>query len=131
MSLCYCCSGISFEQCCDPIIKEDKAAETAEALMRSRYSAYAVAAVDYLLKTTHVSTRKSYTASSIKKWAVSSKWLKLEILSKEKGTFSDSNGNVEFKAYYLDAKNIPQIHHEYSSFVKENGQWFFVSGEVR
>jgi SEC-C motif-containing protein len=131
MSLCYCCSGISFEQCCSPVIKEDKAAESAEILMRSRYSAYALVAVDYLLKTTHVSTRKLYKASSIKSWALSSKWLKLEIISKEKGTVTDSSGKVEFKAYYLDAKNIPQIHHEYSSFVKEKGRWFFVGGEVR
>jgi SEC-C motif-containing protein len=131
MSLCYCCSGIPFEQCCRPFIKEDRAAETAEALMRSRYSAYVLAAVDYLLKTTHVSTRKSYNASSIKNWAVSSKWLKLEILSREEGMFSDNKGKVEFKAYYLDAKNIPQVHHEYSSFVKENGRWFFVGGKVR
>ena len=131
MDLCYCCSGVSLEQCCSPIIKEDKAAETAETLMRSRYSAYVLAAVDYLLKTTHRSTRKFYKASSIKDWAISSKWLKLEIISKEEGTLSDNTGKVEFKAYYLDAKNIPRIHHEYSSFVKENGRWFFVSGEVK
>jgi SEC-C motif-containing protein len=54
MGLCYCCSGISFEQCCEPVMKE-KSAETAEALMRSCYSAYALAAVDYLLETTHIS----------------------------------------------------------------------------
>jgi SEC-C motif-containing protein len=55
----------------------------------------------------------------------------LEIISKEKGTPAATSGKVEFKAYYLDAHHIPHIHHEYSSFIKESGRWFFVEWKVK
>ena len=131
MIQCYCCSGDAYAHCCEPFIKNQIAPETAEALMRSRYSAYVLADVDYILSTTHNSTRKSYSAASIRKWATASKWLKLEIVSEEKGTIADSIGYVEFKAYYLNEKNFPHIHQEYSHFLKENGRWYFVKGDVR
>jgi len=98
--------------------------------MRSRYSAYVLAKVDYLLSTTHHSTRKSYSASSIKKWATSCNWLKLEIISTEKGFLEDTTGIVEFKAYYLNEKKFPHIHQEKSNFTKENGRWYYVDGTV-
>jgi SEC-C motif-containing protein len=130
MILCYCCSGDAFAHCCQPFLENVIAPETAEELMRSRYSAYALAKVEYLLSTTHSSTRKSYSTSSIKKWATSNKWLKLEIVSTEKGTISDSTGIVEFKAYYLNANKFPHIHQERSTFLKENGRWYYLEGKV-
>lgn len=98
--------------------------------MRSRYSAYAVAAVEYLLKTTHSSTRKFHDRQAIEQWAKNSRWQKLEIISTSKGTRADREGTVEFKAYYLDAENRPQMHHEQSNFRRELGKWFFVDGKV-
>ena len=130
MILCYCCSGDSFTHCCEPYLENIIAPETAEALMRSRYSAYVLAKVDYLLSTTHHSTRKSYSASSIKKRATSCNWLKLEIISTEKGFLEDTTGIVEFKAYYLNEKKFPHIHQEKSNFTKENGRWYYVDGTV-
>jgi len=128
--LCYCCSGDAYAHCCEPFLENITHPETAEELMRSRYSAYVLAKVDYILNSTHSSTRKSYSASSIKKWATSSKWLKLEIMDTEDGTIHDTKGRVVFKAYYLNEKNFPQIHLEDSSFIKENGRWYFLKGEV-
>ena len=65
MKLCYCGSGHLFEDCCEPYIKRKSNPPTAEALMRSRYSAYCIANADYLVNTTHFSTRKLYPKSSI------------------------------------------------------------------
>ena len=127
---CYCCSDEKFEMCCQPFISGKAKPTTAEALMRSRYSAYATGAVEYLLRSTHPSTRKFYDAEAIENWANSSVWQKLEIVSKTAGEAQDKTGTVEFKAYFTDAQNEPQIHHELSNFRKELGKWFFVDGRI-
>ena len=127
---CHCGSGGEFENCCQPFIGETAKPKTAEELMRSRYSAYATCAVEYILRSTHPSVRKFHDVESIEKWAQSSVWQKLEIVSKTDGAAKDKKGAVEFKAYFLDAEKNPQIHHELSNFAKELGKWFFVDGKV-
>ncbi|HEY8562113.1 MAG TPA: YchJ family metal-binding protein [Pyrinomonadaceae bacterium] len=107
-----------------------KKPSTAEELMRSRYSAYAAAAVEYLFKTTHPSTRKFYEPEAIERWAKTSRWQKLEIVATDKGAFADKTGTVEFKAHYTDAEGISHVHHEKSNFRKELGKWFFVDGRI-
>lgn len=127
---CYCCSGKPFEDCCHTFISGQAKPATAEALMRSRYSAYATLAIPYLLETTHVSTRKYYNAQDMLQWAQTCTWQKLEIIGKKMGSASDTQGKVEFKAYYLDQQQLMQVHHEHSTFKKENGNWYFVDGKV-
>lgn len=127
---CYCSSEKEFADCCQPFIEGTAKPQTAEELMRSRYSAYACAAVEYIIRTTHPSVRKFHDAGAIENWARSSEWQKLEIVSKTGGEAKDKKGTVEFKAYFLDAEKDPQIHHELSNFQKELGKWFFVDGEV-
>ncbi len=90
--------------------------------MRSRFSAYATQNADYLLATTHISVRKNYSIIEILDWATSNSWQKLEIISFSKTT-------VEFKAYYLDAKNNANIHHEFSNFKFQDGFWFYFDGD--
>lgn len=119
---CYCGSHKTFQDCCEPIIKGNQKAATAEYLMRSRYSAYATHQADYLLETTHISERKYYSKSEILNWATSNEWLQLEIMNATENT-------VEFKAYFLDNKLEKQIHHEFSTFKLENGNWFYVDGQ--
>lgn len=121
MLKCYCGSEQNFENCCEPFIKGYKNPDTAELLMRSRYSAYASAAADYLVETTHSSTRKWHSRTSILDWSQSNKWIKLEVLNTTTTT-------VEFKAFYLDTELKMQVHHEYSTFKMENGKWFYVDG---
>ena len=75
MSSCYCGNSLSFQDCCEPYIKGIKKAPTCEALMRSRYSAYATTEADYLIATTHLSTRKLYKKSDILAWSKNNKWL--------------------------------------------------------
>lgn len=116
---CPCGSGMSFQRCCEPYIMGVRLPETAEQLMRSRYSAYATHAIDYLIQTTHPSTRKLFSRKEIEKWAKSNKWLKLEI---DKSTTT----TVEFKAYFIEGLGLPQIHHERSNFKFENGRWYYV-----
>jgi SEC-C motif-containing protein len=127
---CYCCSGREFEDCCEPFIAGTAKPSTALLLMRSRYTAYATGAVEYILRTTHPSVRKFHDAASIEQWAKSSLWQRLEIIATTGGNSSAKHGTVEFKAYFLDANRQPQIHHENSSFQKELGKWFFVDGKV-
>lgn len=125
---CFCSSGDTFEQCCKPIIDGTKPAPTAQALMRSRYSAYVIVASQYLIDSTHISQRTNYSKAEIEAWAKESHWQKLEIIDCKKGISDDSTGEVEFKAYYHDTKNTLQIHHEKSVFKKEDEDWFYVSG---
>ena len=127
ISKCFCGSGDTFEQCCKPIIDGTQSAPTAQALMRSRYSAYVIIASQYLIDSTYISQRANYSKTDIEAWAKESHWQKLEIIDCKKGLLNDSIGEVEFKAYYKDSKNILQIHHEKSVFKKESGDWFYVT----
>ncbi|MFA9195047.1 YchJ family metal-binding protein [Flavobacterium sp. FBOR7N2.3] len=119
---CYCNSQKLFKNCCEPYIKGIKNAPTAETLMRSRYSAYATHQADYLVATTHISQRNLHSKEDILLWATSNQWQKLEVLKSTPTT-------VEFKAYYLNQNKQQHIHHEFSSFVQEEGNWYYVDGD--
>ncbi len=121
-SSCYCGSAISFEKCCEPILVGNQKAVTAEVLMRSRYSAYATHNADYLVATTHSSTRATHSKNEILYWATSNQWQRLEIIRVTTNT-------VEFKAFYFNPNKELQVHHEHSRFVEENGEWMYVDGD--
>ena len=121
MSNCYCGNSIPFQDCCEPYIKGIANAPTAEKLMRSRYSAFATGAADYLVNTTHISKRRFHNKKDILAWSQANKWLKLEVLASTETT-------VTFKAYYLDENLKAQVHYEHSTFKFENGKWFYVDG---
>ncbi|WPR70649.1 YchJ family metal-binding protein [Flavobacterium sp. NG2] len=118
---CYCCSGKTFKNCCEAFLLGNKKAFSAETLMRSRYSAFATHNVDYLIETTHYSTRKNHHKEAILEWATTNQWLQLEVLKASETT-------VEFKAHYKDNLGQYQIHHEFSTFKKENDNWYYVDG---
>lgn len=118
---CYCGNQKTFDNCCEPYINGIQNAPIAETLMRSRYSAYCTQAGDYLVTTTHISTRKFHNKNDILEWSKSNQWLKLEVLNATENT-------VEFKAYFLDNKLKATVHHERSTFLKEGGSWFYVDG---
>lgn len=122
MSNCYCGNAALFQDCCEPFIKGVVNAPTAEKLMRSRYSAFATSAADYLVNTTHISKRRLHNKKDILAWSKANKWLKLEVLVATETT-------VTFKAYYLDENLKAQVHYEHSTFKLENGIWFYVDGE--
>ena len=119
---CPCGSALHLENCCSPYIYDGVVVPTAEKLMRSRFTAYCLQNADYLYNTTHVSQKKYTNKLDILAWAKLNTWQKLEIIS-----FSENT--VEFKAYYLDEDNKPQIHHEKSTFINFQDAWFYVDGK--
>ncbi len=122
--MCPCNSGRSYPSCCEPLIAGNKIATTAEAVMRSRYTANVVKDVEYLLKTWHSSTKPKNLFS-----ATIPEIYGLQIVRTEAGSEADNHGVVEFKARSILQKKI-WILHEISRFVKEKNQWFYVDGDV-
>ena len=123
---CPCQSNQPFEQCCQPIILGHKKALTAEQLMRSRYSAYAVANGEYILKTYSVESAQQQHLHDIQQWAEQCQWVNLII------HYSDHN-TVEFSAFFIEDNQLC-ILREKSKFIFEsvNGieQWFYHNGEI-
>ena len=84
-SPCPCGSQKNLADCCQPFISGQYQAPTAEALMRSRYSAHALLAIDYLWNTWHPEQHLHSSKSEIHQWASSCEWLALEILATQAG----------------------------------------------
>lgn len=126
-NLCPCGCGSPYSACCEPIISGRKEAVTAQELMRSRYTAFTQANVDYLMRSHSLKTRPTKERKNIEKWAKSVVWMGLTILSTEAGEANDETGYVEFKALYLENGTPEQIH-EKSLFRRENTKWVYVSG---
>jgi SEC-C motif-containing protein len=128
--ICPCCSEQPFETCCKPLI-EGAIAKTPEALMRSRYSAYAQKYIDYLFETTAASARAQMTKQQIAQWANSVTFVKLEVLcgTTQSVEDTDEQGFVEFSAHYLEGHLLNKLH-EKSRFVRENGLWRYIDGEI-
>ncbi len=97
--------------------------------MRSRYTAFTLADVDYIEKTTDPSARSSFDRAQTLHWAKQSEWKGLEIVSCEDGGEKDSEGTVEFIARY-DFEGASQEHHERAEFRKRDGHWYFVDGKL-
>jgi len=123
MSNCPCGSGLSLDSCCGPILAGTPAT-TAEALMRSRYTAYVQRNYEHLERSLNAEQRKDYSAEEAKRWAESSEWLGLTILSTEKGGPGDEHGLVEFSARFR-ADGKEHEHVETAVFGREEGQWAY------
>jgi SEC-C motif-containing protein len=124
---CPCGSGRGYDDCCARPLEHGEPAATAEALMRSRYTAYTQARSDYLLRTWHPSTRpRSLHLSD----ASALRWLGLKILRVEAGGPGDADGVVEFVARHKLGGKATRLH-EISRFVREDGQWLYLDGEFR
>lgn len=129
MTDCTCGTGKPSQDCCDPILDGTRPAETPEALMRARYTAFTRANVDFLMSSIHSSKRGEHDPKSIRKWATGAQWLGLEIIHTDGGGPEDSSGEVEFKARFRE-KGRRQEHHELASFQKEDGKWVFFDGSA-
>jgi SEC-C motif-containing protein len=129
METCPCGSGLDYTVCCEPLITGEKRAETAEALLRSRYSAYAKKIVDYILDTTHPEQQDPDSQKTVEKWARNTEWHQLEIVGSEAGGAGDEEGTVEFKADYTE-KGRRRKHHELAKFRKKEGRWYFFDGDA-
>ncbi len=126
---CPCGSLESYATCCSPFLAGQQLPDTAEKLMRSRYTAHVLADIKYIEKTLSPEMRKDFDANETKRWAEGAKWKGLKIIGTEKGGPSDTTGTVEFVATYVQNGDGVD-HHEVSQFRKtKEGQWLFVDGE--
>ena len=128
MTDCPCGSQRSMDECCGPIIAGTPA-QTAEALMRSRYTAFTLKNLDHIENTHALEIRKQYNRSAAQGVINDSEWLGLEIREVVEGGVEDQGGTVEFISNFLrDGENY--THHELASFRKENGTWVYVDGKM-
>lgn len=121
---CPCGRSKPYTACCGRFIESNEPAPTAEALMRSRYTAYTLRNEDYLLATWHASTRPSSLGLQDE---VPTKWLGLEVKRHEQQ--DADHAIVEFVARYKVQGRAHRLH-EVSRFLREAGQWFYVDGTV-
>jgi len=113
--------SLPFSACCGPYLNEDILAPDAQALMRSRYSAFVLERADYLLATWHASTRPATLD-----FAPGAKWLGLDVRSHK--VLDADHAQVEFVARLREAGRATRLH-ERSRFVRESGRWFYVDGD--
>jgi SEC-C motif-containing protein len=121
---CPCFSGDLFGGCCGPLLR-GTAAPTAERLMRSRYTAFAVGDAAYLRDTWHASTRPD--SIDIEPDLV---WRRLMIVDRESGGPFDHDGVVEFEAFWRQGDDRGSLR-ERSRFVREDRRWLYLDGDVR
>jgi SEC-C motif-containing protein len=123
-STCPCGSGASFDRCCGRYLDDSAPAPTAEALMRSRYSAYVQLREDYLLATWHPTTRPAQLGLA---GEAPTKWIGLEVLRHDQ--VDAEHATVEFAARYKINGRAHRLR-EVSRFVREDGRWFYIDGEI-
>ncbi|MDY0047914.1 MAG: YchJ family protein [Thauera propionica] len=124
---CPCGSGRAFSDCCAPVIAGNTPAADAEALMRSRYTAFALQRGDYLLATWHPDTRPT-TLDLDEEPAP--KWIGLEIRRHRLLAAEEpATAEVEFVARYRVGGRAHRLH-ETSRFVHEDGRWYYVDGVI-
>lgn len=121
---CPCGSGSTYAQCCEPLHDGRAQAATAEQLMRSRYSAYALGRLDHVFRTWHPRTRPADVSP-----VPGLLWTGLRVLAVEDGGVDDGKGVVEFEASH-DGPGGPGALHERSRFVRRRTRWVYVDGET-
>jgi len=119
MDRCPCGSDATYDDCCRPLLQGERQAATAEQLMRSRYSAYVMKEIDYLLFSLHPDHRSEFNEETTRAWAERSAWHKLEVIETVGGGLDDSEGTVDFIATFTD-NGTKHEHHELA--------WCMVSG---
>jgi len=125
---CPCGSKSAYAECCEPLHKGVREAKTAEELMRSRYAAFAMQEIDYIVDTAHPDAQKDLKRDEIETWSKNSTWNGFEIIDVQGGGEDDDQGLVEFIAWYDDPEGEETEHHEKSVFTREDGVWKFLDG---
>ena len=119
---CPCRSGLAYSDCCAPLIEQGVPAETAEQLMRSRFTAYVLNHPEYLFETWHANTRPEL--SELTDSPVS--WSYLKVITANE---AEDRAEVEFLARgHADDQEVTL--HERSRFIREDGQWHYLDGEI-
>lgn len=124
MNTCPCGSNKDYNDCCGIYISGKELPDSPEALMRSRYTAYAQINIDYIGSTMKGPALQHFNADEAREWAQKLTWEGLTVLhSKTLG----AKGWVEFLAKY-SVHGHHQSLHELSEFMLENGKWYYIDG---
>ncbi|MGN6695100.1 MAG: YchJ family protein [Aquihabitans sp.] len=121
---CPCGRPATYDACCGRIHRGDGPAATAEALMRSRYSAFAVGDMAYLARSWHPDTKPRAIHDDPAR-----RWTRLDVIATTKGGMLDQEGTVEFEAHHTGgADDGPGDHvvHEVSTFTRVDDRWVYV-----
>lgn len=116
---CPCGLGDDYESCCGRL-HAGEPAPTAESLMRSRYSAFAVGDAGYLLRTWHPSGRPPELTLD-----PDLRWTRLAVLETRDGGLFDAAGTVQFRAVYVE-QGQRGVHAETSRFIRQDGHWTYL-----
>jgi SEC-C motif-containing protein len=126
---CPCGSTLPYAACCGPLVAGERLASTAEQLMRSRYTAYAVGAVEHVWRTWHPATRPERVTPD-----PTTAWTGLTVLRVEGGAEEDATGIVEFVARWREASGGRGARtgelHEVSRFGRRARRWLYIDGDV-
>lgn len=125
---CPCGSKTPYKNCCDVYHSTSAMPDTAEQLMRSRYSAYALKLVDYLEETTHRDKLKSSYRRKLVGTILDIQWTNLEIIKTSAGGTDDKAGKVAFEASYIE-NGVEGLMREHSRFRKLSGRWYYYDGK--
>ncbi len=128
MTPCPCGSGQDLDDCCGAILA-GAPAPTAEALMRSRYTAFTRGQIDYLADTLAPESRGDFDPIEAGNTASEAVWQGLEVRAVAEGGPDDETGSVEFVARFR-WHGEPRVHHELASFRREQGRWVCVGGDM-
>lgn len=128
LDICPCGNDLPYDACCGPTHRGRPAA-SAEALMRSRYTAYCLGLIDYLVATTLPTQQSQLDVAAMAKWSRESNWLGLEL---EQATDTGNDrAQVTFTAHWADPDGSRHQHQEHSDFVRKAGQWYFIDPNHR
>ena len=126
--LCPCQSGKSYTDCCQPFHLHQMIPDSAEKLMRSRYTAYTQVNIPYIVETTVPAQQPLLDQQAMLLWGDETDWAGLKIISHQPFV-SKIHSWVEFKAFF-NIENGIDAHHERSLFVLISGRWYFVDPTV-
>ncbi|HHX35119.1 MAG TPA: YchJ family protein [Gammaproteobacteria bacterium] len=127
ISTCPCNPNMTYQECCGRY-HAGATPNTAQALMRARYSAYALQNIEFIKSTTLPAQQTQLDLAAIAQWSQDSQWLGLEVIGET--THSDQrHATVEFIAHWHDAQGRHQ-HQESSLFIKPDTHWYFYDPNV-
>ena len=124
MTDCPCGSQLEYIVCCQPYLLDKKIPATPEALMRSRYTAYTKANIDYIKKTMRGKAFVGFNEVEALRWSKRVIWIMLDVMNVSQ---DNEIAFVEFIARFVDGPHLKSIH-ERSEFVYEHDHWYYVDG---
>lgn len=125
--ICPCGSGLDYATCCQSLHEDGAVADTTERLMRSRFCAFYLKNVNYIITTTVPAEQPLLNKPALQAWADDMNWTRLQVLSHNK--VGKRHAQVHFRAYF-EGEQGEQMHDELSAFVKADGKWYFLDPTV-